>query len=512
MNKRSILRKTFHFGTFTFLSRILAFPREILQIKFLGVGILSDAFIAAFRLPNFFRRIFAEGAVSAAFIPSYVQLEKNNKHETANGVMTLSFLFFEGIVVLLSLLVFLFPRAVLLTVTPGFSPEQIETAIPLLRILFPFLLFVSSSALLSGALQAKNHFFAQSFGPVVHNIIYVLSLVYCLYYHKDPYLLAMGIVLSGAAMLLLHVVIYLRFKFRFGAITADSKREFKKILIKFLPCLVGVGVVEINLYLDNVISSFLANGSYTLLYSAFRFMSLPLGVFAVAFSTILLPHFSRLRSYAPKRLHFYLLETAKFTTWTIVPATLFIFYSSSTIFSHILPDKSRVAEASAILICYSVGLIFHCFNKVLINIFYSLDDTWNPTYASILSTVVNLIFNIIGMYFLGSPGIALSTSISGVFLTFYGLHLLRKKHRFRLYWESYFSFLGRYLIQLCIGIALFLGLHKLVCFGLKGTTMYTFFCIGWGYWIFTIPLFLFTMMILFLIKRMGNVNVYFLNK
>jgi putative peptidoglycan lipid II flippase len=501
VKKRSILKKTFHFGFFTLISRLLAFPREILQLRFLGAGALSDAFIAAFRLPNFFRRIFAEGALSAAFIPSYVRLTKEKKRETANSTMTISFIVFEGVVLLLCLFVFLFPHIVLKLVTPGFSSEQIRYAIPLLRIMFPFLFFISSSALLSGALQAKNHFFAQSFGPVLHNIVYVSTLVFCLTHYSHPTTLAIGILCGGAMIFALHLFIYFRYHFTFGAITNEGLAEFKLILTKFFPCLIGVGVVEINLYLDNVISSFLPKGSYTLLYVSNRFMNLPLGVFAVAFSTILLPYFSRISTYAPKRLHFYLLETAKFITWIIAPAMLFLFFIAYPIFDLFLPDPSRTPEAAAILICYSTGLIFYCFNKVLINMFYSLHDTWSPTIASIIATIVNGICNIIGMYYFGAPGIALSTAISGATLTIICLHLFYKQHKFRIYWENYLLFLSRYGVQLAVGSGLFLGMH---------ITISRFITVWWGYWLFTIALFLSTISLMFLTKKSCKIKLYFL--
>lgn len=510
MQRRSILRKTFHFGIFTLLSRILAFPRVFLQLKFLGTGALADAFIAAFKLPNFFRRIFAEGALSAAFIPSYVQLTKKKKYKTANGTMSLAFIVFEGIVLLMCVFVFFYPELVLKLVTPGFSTKQIGYAVPLLRILFPFLFFISSSALLSGALQAKDHFFAQSFGPVLHNIAYVGTLLYCLAYHHTAAVLAAGILAGGSLIFILHFALYLSYRFTFGKITTEAKQEFKNILRKFFPCLVGVGIVEINLYLDMVISSFLPEGSITLLYVGNRFMNLPLGIFAVAFSTILLPHFSRVSTYAPKRLHFYLVETAKFITWIIVPTMLFLFFIAPTILTHFLSDKSKVPETVAILICYSSGLVFYCFNKVLINMFYARHDTWCPTVASIIATVINLIFNIIGMYFFGAPGVAASTAISGAALTVACLFFLYKKHNFRIYWENYFLFLRRYSVNLLLGVGLFAILHKTICHAFAQTQWYSFFCIRWGYWIFTIPLFLFTMVFMFLIKNWCKLKVYFL--
>lgn len=488
---------------------MLGLAREILQIKFLGVGALSDAFIAAFRLPNFFRRIFAEGSLSAAFIPTYVQLTKKKKYKTAHGTMTMSFIFFEGIVLLMCIFVFIFPQAVIKAVTPGFSPEQIKYAIPLLRILFPFLFFISSSALLSGALQSKNHFFAQSFGPVLHNIVYVSTILFCLVFHKSVSILALGVLTGGILSFVLHATLYFKYHFKFGAITRESFIYFKEILTKFLPCLLGVGIVEINLYLDNVISSYLSKGSYTLLYVSNRFLNFPLGIFAVAFSTILLPHFSRVAVHAPKRLHFYLLETTKFITWVIFPTMLFIFFTSFRIFHVVLPDKSRIPEAAMILICYASGLLFFCFNKVLINMFYSLHDTWSPTVVSIFATIVNLVFNLVGMHFFGAPGIAASTAISGLALTVSSIFFLYKRHKFKLYWGSYFLFLGKYSIQLGLGILLFLITHTSISRLLISTRFSSFFYTGWGYWMFTIPIFVFTMVFLYLIRNSFKTKVYF---
>ncbi len=512
MHKRSILKKTFEFGASTLFSRLLALPREVLQIKFLGVGALSDAFIAAFRLPNLLRRVFAEGALSAAFIPVFVRLTKNKEHKTAQGLMTISFIFFESIVLTLCIAVFLFPGFIVKLVTPGFSAQQISYAIPLIRILFPLLFFISSSALLAGALQSINHFFAPAFGPALHNIIYVSTLILCLAYKLDVTMLALGILLGGVANFLMHLFFYLKYRFYFGPITKEAKAAFASVMYKFLPCLFGVGVVELNLFLDNQISSFLHEGAYSLLYYGNRFMNMPLGIFGVALSTVLLPHFSRIALFAPKRLSFYLVEVAKFVTWVIVPSTLFLFFIAHKIFFHMLSKPENIAEASGILIFYSAGLVFFCFNKILINMFYAMRDTWSPTIASIIATVANLFFNIIGMYFFGSFGIAASTSISGVILTGMCLFYLRKKHKFRFYSGSYLLFWSRYAGQLTAGISLFLASYYAFLQLCSLAGWHSFFYIRWGYWLFTIPLFLSTMVFMFYTKNFFRIKLYFLNK
>lgn len=501
------------FGSITIVSRILGLAREILQARFLGVCALSDAFIAAFRLPNVLRRIFAEGALSAAFVPAFVSLKREQKDHTANGLMTLSFLFFEGIIFVLCIIVFLFPAFVLKLVTPGFSGEQISYAIPLLRILFPFIFFVSSSALLAGSLQSINHFFAPAFGPVLLNIVYVGSLIICLTYNQSVKFLAWGILFGGFLNFAMHLGLYFAYNFRFGEITDDVQKAFRRVIFKFLPCLFGVGVVELNLFIDNWFSSYLPDGLYTTLYYGNRFMNIPLGVFAIALSTVLLPHFSRLALYAPKRFNFYLLEVAKFISWIILPSMLFLMFISREIFTQMLQKNPEyIIPAGIVLICYSSGLLFFSINKILINMFYSLKDTWSPTIASIIATASNIIMNAIGIYFWGVYGIAASTSISGLILTIACIWYLQKKHNYQFYFRNYGYFLSKYLLHLTIAVTLFLWMYYKFYQLLTNTTWHTFFYAEFGYWLFTIPLFLLTMMFMFYTRRLLHINVYFLNK
>jgi len=173
LHKKGIVKKTLQVSAITFLSRVLAIVREFLKIRFLGLGALSDAFIVAFRIPNLFRHIFAEGALNASFVPVFVQVIREERDEDANGLMSMSFMFFQGILLLIYLFVLIKTTWVVAFVAPGFSPEQAEYTAFFLRILFPFIFFVSSSALLGGALNAVNHFFIPAFGPVLINIFFV---------------------------------------------------------------------------------------------------------------------------------------------------------------------------------------------------------------------------------------------------------------------------------------------------------------------------------------------------
>jgi putative peptidoglycan lipid II flippase len=515
MSKKNILKKTIQFGYLTLTSRFLGIIREMLQVQFLGVSAMSDAFITAFRIPNFLRKIFAEGALSAASVPVIVKIQHKEGNENVSKLMSASFLFFEGIVALLCLFAMLFPHLVIKGIAPGFSPEQIAYAIPFLRILFPLIFFLSSSALLAGALHSVNHFFAPAFGPVILNIFYVSSLLICLHYGKDVIFLSKGILVGGFANFIFHLIFYLKHNFRFSGITKHAIDNFKIILKKFVPCLLGVSIIEVNLFLDSIIASYLPHQGITLLYYGNRFMNIPLGSFAIAFSTVLLPHFSRVILYAPKRLKFYLLETAKFVSWVILPAMLFLMYTAQELFELLLKGKAtpeQIAEAKIILIIYSSGLLFFSINKILVNMFYSLKDTKTPTFAALIATIVNLLCNVIGLWLFGSKGIAGATVISGITLTTLSLYYLATKYQIYFYGKRFFDFFIKSFFQLVIGASFFLLSHRYTFLFIKQHLPCRFFFSIWGYWLFTIPLFLFTMVLMFYTKRVFRIRLHFLDK
>lgn len=516
LNKSAILKNTLHVGSLTFASRILGLMRDILLARFFGVGAVADAFFTAIRIPNFFRNIFGEGAMSASFVPAFVKSVKDGNKDVTKGLMTISFLFFEGIVLVLYVAVLLKTNIVIKLIAPGFSPEQVAYAIPFLRILFPFLLFISSSALLSGALQSINHFFAPAAGPVLWNIVYIATLALALAFKLPPTVICYGCVLGGIAQSLFNLYFYLKNHFNFGAITRRSYEAFKNVLVKFFPCLFGVSIIELNLFVGTIVASFLPKGSISLLYYGSRFMNIPLGVFAVALSSILLPHFSRIVLYAPRRLNFYLLEVTKFISWVIIPFTFLFMFVSRQLFATILLSRSGTPEqitiAGWILVLYVSGLLFFCLNKILLSVFYSLKDTWATTIATMVSAGVNLTGDIIGMKIWGVYGIAGSAAISGVTLTLISFFLLKKRHQFRFYTGNYFNFLGRYLVQLLIAGLIFITSYLTIESQLMGTRLERFFLHGPGYWLLIGALSGVIMLVVFLTRRRFGIKLYFLNK
>ncbi|KKQ48681.1 MAG: Integral membrane protein MviN [candidate division TM6 bacterium GW2011_GWF2_38_10] len=516
LNKHAIIKNTVKVGGFTFLSRILGIIREVLLVRFFGVGALSDAFIMAFRIPNFFRHIFAEGAMSAAFIPVFVKSVKEKNTAESNGLMSLSFLFFEGLVLILYALILFNTPFVVRCIAPGFSEVQVAYTVPFLRILFPFLLFVSSSSLLAGALQSVNHFFAPAFGTPLWNLIYIITLLIALTNNLSSFVICFGILIGGAAQFLLHLYFFFKSGFSFGSITQPIIASFKTILAKFFPCLFGVSIVELNLLVSGIVASFLPKGSVSLLYYGSRFMNIPLGVFAVALSSVLLPHFSRVVLYAPKRLNFYILETAKSVTWIVLPFVLAMTFFAKPLFAMILSSKhggtEHVHQACIILSLYLVGLLFFCLNKILLNVFYAMKDTWSTTKSSAISAFVNIAGDIVGMLIWGTYGIAGACAFSGIIMTFSCFYYLKKKHGFRFYSGNYFNFLGRYCTQLTVVSAGFLILFYTAQHYALTIPYLQWILTGIGFWFFAGILTFCSVLFIFVTRSLFGINLYFLKK
>ena len=466
LHKKAIITKTLQVGAATLLSRVIAIFREVLMVQFLGIGAMSDAFIAAFRFPNIFRHVFAEGALSASFIPVYVKALKQHERKDADGLMTATMLFVEGCIIIFYAFILLFPRAVVLFIAPGFSAEQVEHTALFLKILFPFLAFVSASALLGGALNAVNQFFIPAIGPAVWNILYVASLGCCMYFDLATSFLCIGVLIAGIAQFSISLFTYFGYEMGFRSITPMAKKLFQLVLSKFFPCLFGVSIIEINLLVSGQIASFLPRGSVSLLYYGSRFMNLPLGVFGVALSNILLPHFSRIALFAPSRFNFYLLKVAKFVTWVMLPVAVLFMIASEQLFAMIFMVSKKatldqVMQAKWILIIYCMGLVFFAFNKILLSFFYSLKDTSSATIASAVAAAINLSVDLVSLYFNNIYGIAAATVASGVGMTIVSLYFLHTRHNISFFAARYLKFLIKFFTQ----FALIAGIFSILFYG-----------------------------------------------
>ncbi len=518
LHKSSILKKTIEVGSSTLMSRVLGIIREGLMLTYLGAGIGSDIFFTAFKIPNSLRKIFAEGALSAAFVPTLVQVVRGQGRQQANNLMSLAFIIFEGLVLALCALVMFKTEATLNLIAPGWSPDKIALAVPLLRILMPFIFFLSSSALLAGALQSVGHFFVPAFSPVLLNIIFITGLLVCWSYNLPVTQLCFFILFGGFVQCVGHIVAYYKLHFSFGWPNMQALQHFGSVFSKFLLGSISLSIVEINLFISTSFASYLPEGSISLIYYANRFMGIPLGVFAVAFSTILLPHFSRICSYAPKRLSFYLLETTKFVFWVTVPATFMLSFFADKLFSTLfLSAKFNVqqaTEAGYILITFALGLFFFSINKILLNMYYALHATWIPAVISAVATMLNVGLNMAFISSLHATRLAMAITISGIVQTLLFVAMLKIKFNFKFYGTHFFIFVRRYVTQLALVFTGFLALYwsiEMLISTWAPLALKNFLLYKIGFWLWVGPLCGLAFLTLFYTRRLFKVTLYFLD-
>ncbi len=548
--KKNLISKTVQVGASTLLSRLFGLMRELLTSKYLGVSEMADAFLTAFKIPNSLRKIFAEGALSAACVPTFVKIIKNESQKEASSLMSLTFLFFEGLLLLFCGLIFWQADAVIRLIAPGWycaqGAEMISSNLPLLghvlewfapawyclapsvgqayyaiiylRILISLIVCFSSSALLAGALQAANHFFVPSFTPVLFNIAFISGLLVCLKFGLTIEWLCAAVLFGGFLQFLLHFIVYFKLNFTFGKINNKTIEHFKQIMKKFLPCMVSMSILELNLFMSTSLATYLPKGSIALIYYANRFMGIPLAVLIGAFSTILLPYFSRISIYAPKRLSIYLLEAAKVVFWITVPCTIIMSFLAEKFFHTIFLSEKfsllHVEQASQLLIIFLSGLFFFSLYKILLNIYYALHDTITPCYISLGILMINYCLCKTFTPMFGVNGLALAFVITNIIHVAFFALFLYKNFNFKFYFSAFAKFITYSLMQtafivLFFGCLYFCGQMLITVLANQFFKQFLLYKIGFWFWVG--PLCLTTCYLLIKTRRLFNVRLYFLD-
>jgi len=548
--KKNLILKTIQVGASTLMSRLFGLVRELLTSKYLGVSEMADAFLTAFKIPNSLRKIFAEGALSAACVPTFVKILKNESQKEASSLMSLAFLFFEGLLLLFCGLIFWQADAVIRLIAPGWfltdGAAMVSSSVPVLgfvlewfapawyclapsigqayyatiylRILISFIVFLSSSALLAGALQAVNHFFIPSFTPVLFNVVFISGLLCCLKFGLSIEWLCCAILFGGFLQFFLHLIVYFKLNFTFGKIDVKTVHHFKQVMVKFLPCLVSMSILELNLFMSTSQATYLPKGSIALLYYANRFMGIPLGVLIGAFSTILLPYFSRISIYAPKRLSIYLLEASKVVFWITIPCTVLMSFLSEKIFHTLLLSEKfslmHVQQASQLLIIFLTGLFFFSLYKILLNIYYALHDTITPCYISLAVLVINYLLCKLLAPLYGVNGLALAFVITNIIHVTFFAFFLYKKFNFKFYFSAFAKCVASCLMQtaflvLLFGCSYFCG--QMVIAYCANQFFNQFLLYKIGFWLWVGPLFLMTCYLLLVTRKFFKIRLYFLD-
>jgi putative peptidoglycan lipid II flippase len=427
-------------GGLTAISRVLGFMRDILMTAFLGAGWVADCFVIAFKLPNFFRRLFAEGAFNAAFVPLFSEKLETDEDASSEGPLPVEAKTFaeETFSVLLLVLfafvglVEIFMPWVMLVLANGFSdqPDKFALAVTLTRITFPYLMLISLVSLLGGILNSLQRFAAVAATPILLNLAIIGALL-----GLHPYLptaghaLSIGVTLGGLLQFM-----WLAVALRRGGISLRLRRPrltpgVKKLLLLMAPVALGAGAMQVNLLIDIVIASFLPEGSLSFLFYADRLNQLPIGIVGVAIGTAVLPMLSRQISAGQEgpALHalnrgieiglFFALPAA--VALMVVPGPLI-----SALFERGAFDATDTIKTASALAAYALGLPAYVLIKVLSPAFFARQDTKTPVRYSIIALVLNTVLNLVLMGPLAHVGLALATAIAAwvnVGLLAYGL-------------------------------------------------------------------------------------------
>ncbi len=403
MTRPSLLRSMLTFSSGTFISRILGLVREQAIAYAFGANAATDAFWVAFRIPNFLRRLFAEGSFSVAFVPVFTEVKETRSHEDLKQLVARTAGTLGGVLLVVTALGMLGAAWVAGGFAPGSidQPEKFALTTDLLRVMFPFLLFVSLTALAGSVLNSFHQFMLPALTPVVMNLCLIAGALWWAP-HFDVPIMALGwsILAAGILQLLLQLPALARLDLlslpRWGWRHPDVRR----ILTLMVPTLFGSSVAQINLLLDTLIASFLITGSQTWLTQTDRLLEFPLGIFGVALGTVILPSLSRHHVTTDHDGFAKALDWGLRTALLIsVPAMLALVLLAkpmlATLLQHGRFTEHDVAMAALSLSALSFGLPAFALVKVVAPAFYARQDTKTPVRAGIVAMVANMLMNIL---------------------------------------------------------------------------------------------------------------------
>lgn len=419
---QKLVRSTSVVAAFTFLSRIMGFVRDIILANIFGAGGMFDAFVVAFRLPNFLRRLFGEGAFAQAFVPILAEQRTNESHESVQlfvdhvaGTLTV---IVSGVVLLAEI----FAPLLIMVFAPGFmhDPSRFLVAEHMIRIMFPYLLLIVLTAFAGAILNTYGVFAAPAFTPVLLNIALIgVALLWAPFAAKPIYVLAFGVMLGGLAQLFIQLPFLRRIQ-----VIPRLKMGFRdpsvlRVMKRMLPALFGVSIAQISLLVDNMFASFLPSGSISWLYYSDRFIYFPLGIIGVALATVVMPFLSRNHAAKDESIFSETLDWAlRCTLFIGLPSAVGLFVLSGPILSTLIHygkfNSVDVIMTAKSLSAFAVGLPAFMLIKILASAFYARQNIRTPVKVAAIALVINLIFNVLLIFPLKHAGLALATSISSI--------------------------------------------------------------------------------------------------
>ncbi|MGJ4947745.1 murein biosynthesis integral membrane protein MurJ [Bradyrhizobium sp. HKCCYLS20291] len=413
-----MLGRIFTVGGYTLLSRLTGFARDIMLAAILGAGPVADAFFIAFRLPNHFRAIFAEGAFNAAFVPAYAHVHGEKGPASAGLFADRIFTLLLASQIVLLMLAWVFMPQAMTILAPGFTddPGQRELAITLTRITFPYLLLITLVTLYGGMLNVMQRFASAAAASIFLNIAMMATLAVAVFFPTAGHAAAWGVLISGFLQyfLLAGDLARLGGLPRFAPLKLDDDiRAFFKALG---PATLGSMGTQVAMFADTIIATFLPAGAISALYYADRLNQLPIGVIGIAIGTVLLPEMSRrltandhdgAMEQQRRAFEFTLLFSVPFVAaFLAVPDVI-----TRAMFARGAFTKGDAAAAGATLAAYAVGLIPFVMIRSAVSTFYARKDTATPVKASLTGLTVNVVLKVLLMGSLAQVGLALATAV-----------------------------------------------------------------------------------------------------
>lgn len=432
--KRNIARAAGVLGGATILSRVMGMLRDMVVSRFFGAGMATDAFFAAFQIPNMLRRFFAEGALTSAFVPTFSAVHSRDERE-AHQLADICFTLLIIVMAAVTAAGILFSPWIVGLMFPGFKavPGKFELTVLLNRLMFPYIFFISLVALCMGILNTLRHFFTPAISTVFLNIAMILAALFLRGFFEVPVVaLAAGVLIGGLLQLVLQLPVLWKAGFAPRLRFDFSHPEVRRIALLMLPATFGVGVYYLNITVSAILASLLPQGSVSYLYYAQRLFEFPQGIFTVSVAQAVLPSMSRQAAGGDmggmkESLSFGL----RLTLFITIPAMAGLMVCSTPVMSLIFMggefDYTVAVNSARALFYYSLGLSFVALTRVLAPAFYALKDTKTPVLTALAAFVINLCFSLLLMKPLAHGGLALATTISALANMLLLLWILRQR-------------------------------------------------------------------------------------
>ena len=411
----AIFKKTSIVGLATLLSRVTGLLREMIYAHSFGASALMDAFLVAFKIPNFLRRLFAEGAFSQSFVPVISEHRVQRSHDEVRELVAGVSGTLGGVLLVLSALGGVAAPLIILLFAPGFTQVEgkYEMAVHMLRWTFPYLFFVSLTALFSGVLNSYGRFAIPALTSVIMNTVMIGATLLAATHSSDPGLtMSIGVFVAGCVHLAFQLPSVAQLKLLAWPRWRPAMAGVRRIGVLMVPGIIGSSMAQVSLLLDTIIASFLATGSIAWLYYADRLMEFPLGVFSIALATVILPglsahHANAAREHFSQTLDWALRLTVLLAAPAAVALLCFAQPLTATLFGYGRFGDQDVRMASYALMAYSWGLLGFSLVKVLAPGYYARQDTKAPVRIALISLACTMSLNVLVVYPASRLGFAL---------------------------------------------------------------------------------------------------------